>query len=563
MARKCNKSDLQSLPKCARDFIKLVIIKMRYRKKVRADVQDELSAHFEDELRDCATDKEKEQKAQQLIEQFGDAKLLGILLRRAKKRCRPLWRTVIARTFQAIGVLILCFIIYTIWFLTGKPTISVDYLAIINQMNKPELSEKDNAWPHYEKAIELYVKPSENLEETDTFRNYKEIKSFGDITAEEKKEVIDWVGQNQAAWQEFATASSKLHCYRKAEYNTKDEEKWLWNILMPELAELRGLSKLGIWRAKINVEQNKIQQSVEDCLVIIKTGRFWQNSKVSIVEQLVGLAISRLAHQEILHITETEKLSAAQLKRLQQQLLEIYPSGFPPMDIEGERLMFLDIVQHVFTDRGPGGGHLIPERLCFLNDALCGSQDFLSVETGLGETFLLAGPAMYHARRNETVAKGNEYYDQLAQISKMTPYERHINEIDEDEMILSLRKWRYVLISIFMPALGRASEVVYRVQILHEATITVLALQRWRLERNGYPADLDELVTAGYLNELPMDPYSDKPLVYKKTDDNFILYSVGRNFTDDGGEYGKDRKGKPRLWYSLDGDAIFWPIQRN
>ena len=85
-------TDLQNLPVAASDFINSVIKKMRYRKKVRLDVRAELTAHFEDQLRDCATDRDREQKAQQLIADFGDPKLLAVLLRRAKKRCRPLWR---------------------------------------------------------------------------------------------------------------------------------------------------------------------------------------------------------------------------------------------------------------------------------------------------------------------------------------------------------------------------------------------------------------------------------------------------------------------------------------
>ena len=105
MAKKLSDTDLQNLPACAAEFIKLVIKKMRYRKKVRADVQAELTAHFEDELRGCKTDQEKEQKARQLIEQFGDAKLLGILLRRAKKRCRPGWRNVFAKACQTVVTL--------------------------------------------------------------------------------------------------------------------------------------------------------------------------------------------------------------------------------------------------------------------------------------------------------------------------------------------------------------------------------------------------------------------------------------------------------------------------
>ena len=64
MVRKCKRSDLQNLPTCAAEYIELVIKKMRYRKKVQRDVQAELAAHFEDELRDCKTDEEKEQRGQ-------------------------------------------------------------------------------------------------------------------------------------------------------------------------------------------------------------------------------------------------------------------------------------------------------------------------------------------------------------------------------------------------------------------------------------------------------------------------------------------------------------------
>jgi len=112
MKKKLSQVDLRYLPRCAGEYIKLVIKKMRYRKQVRADVLAELASDFEEELKECTGDEQKQQIARQLIEEFGDVKLLAALLRRAKKRCRPLWRTVVARTFQAFGALILCLIIY-------------------------------------------------------------------------------------------------------------------------------------------------------------------------------------------------------------------------------------------------------------------------------------------------------------------------------------------------------------------------------------------------------------------------------------------------------------------
>jgi competence protein ComGC len=240
-------------------------------------------------------------------------------------------------------------------------------------------------------------------------------------------------------------------------------------------------------------------------------------------------------------------------------LSEVYSEGYPPMNIEGERLAFLDIVQNVFTDGGPGGGHLIPQKWSWWMD----NENDFEMWKDFGLLMPLSTAAsIIHARRDETVSKANEFYNRCAENAKITPYEKHIGKVGSTEKILfSLSEYRYFLLRFFMPALDRVSEIVYRGKTSHEATVTILALKRYRQEKNEYPANLNELVTAGYLKELPMDPFSDKPLMYKKTDDDFTLYSLSYNFTDDSGEPGKDREGRVRKWGD-NGDAVFWPVQK-
>jgi hypothetical protein len=58
-----------------------------------------------------------------------------------------------------------------------------------------------------------------------------------------------------------------------------------------------------------------------------------------------------------------------------------------------------------------------------------------------------------------------------------------------------------------------------------------------------------------------MDPYSDKRLVYKRTDDSFLLYSVGPNFEDDSGRISRDGDGNVEKWPD-EGDAVFWPVAK-
>jgi hypothetical protein len=40
-----------------------------------------------------------------------------------------------------------------------------------------------------------------------------------------------------------------------------------------------------------------------------------------------------------------------------------------------------------------------------------------------------------------------------------------------------------------------------------------------------------------------------------------MLYSVGSNFKDDGGQIARDANGKVK-YYADEGDWVFWPVQK-
>ena len=86
-----------------------------------------------------------------------------------------------------------------------------------------------------------------------------------------------------------------------------------------------------------------------------------------------------------------------------------------------------------------------------------------------------------------------------------------------------------------------------------------MALQRWQAEKGSYPATLDQLVIAGLLGELPMDPFGDGPLTYRRLNEGFTLYSFGTNLTDNGGKPGITRRGTIKNWTD-NGDTVLWPV---
>ena len=71
--------------------------------------------------------------------------------------------------------------------------------------------------------------------------------------------------------------------------------------------------------------------------------------------------------------------------------------------------------------------------------------------------------------------------------------------------------------------------------LVNEAQIAC-ALERYRLAHGEYPETLDALVPQ-FIEKLPHDIIGGQPLHYRRTaDGKFLLYSVGWNETDDGGQ---------------------------
>lgn len=71
-------------------------------------------------------------------------------------------------------------------------------------------------------------------------------------------------------------------------------------------------------------------------------------------------------------------------------------------------------------------------------------------------------------------------------------------------------------------------------QMLRDAAIVGIASERYRLAKGTWPASMNDLIPT-YLKAIPLDPYSDKPLLYRVLPDGIAIYSVWFDGNDDGG----------------------------
>jgi len=568
---------LENLPACAVEFIKLVIRKMRYRKKVQADVQAELTSHFEDELIDCKTDEEKEKRAERLIAEFGDVKLLAVLLRRAKKRCRPFWRTAVARAFQAVGVIILCFILYVVWFLSGKPVITTNYVAELNRMVKPDADESQNAEPLYNRAIELYGKIPDDISKLFETQYIK-------ANAEEKQRIAEWITDNEEMFNIIIAGTKKPYYW--SNYGESDGVENVMDILMPHLPGFRKLVFALRCRIWLRAEQGLYEDAFGDIVACYRIGQHLRGDKL-VIEQLVGIAIEALSVQTVRDIISQYEIDSATLSELQKGFEQMITDEDFVVSFKAEKLLAYDIIQRTFTD-GPGGGHIIPKSVSQLypevqiiggtslrdhrpSPVKTQGQDWISdiryeiSELGgfIYEACSFCKKTSYilflHPDKKQTLQALEGLYDYWEVIRIKTPAQIRAEGIDVEKETMEIVKGN-ILMQESAPAIGRVFAQDYANKVSVEAVITIIAILRYNKDVGRYPENLNELIITNYLEELTMDPYSDKPLVYKKKGEGFILYSVGPNFIDDGGTVAVVN-GRTRKWGTKEqGDIVLWPV---
>lgn len=141
------------------------------------------------------------------------------------------------------------------------------------------------------------------------------------------------------------------------------------------------------------------------------------------------------------------------------------------------------------------------------------------------------------------------YASELAYLDMAEKHIEAANYLHREAVALGM--WQAELSSrfrlTFHRVLADSAERVYRRLIVTRdndlvrlsGTQTVLALEAYRSRYGEYPADLDELrARLGW--EIPYDVFSGKDFVYKPSASGFLLYSIGENLQDNGGDEMKD-----------------------
>jgi hypothetical protein len=299
-------------------------------------------------------------------------------------------------------------------------------------------------------------------------------------------------------------------------------------ILLPHLASIKRVSQTLQLRSLAAFQNVQTEQALADIKLSLRLTESLRTEPM-LISHLVRIAMLQITLQPIYEGLAGHCWSDAQLAELESELARVDFLKDYQLAMRGELSLF-QVGAMDFFRRHPGAllsnfittldhsrpsafdnwlaktaVHLIPSGWFFQNQLRCARmmvKHYIPLADVKRNIFLPSGVRQADAALETETAK-------------ITPY-----------------NW---LERLLLPALSKAAKKFGYAQSSTDLARTAIALERYRLAHGQYPESLNALAPQ-FIAQVPHDVINGQPLKYRReANDQFVLYSVGWNETDDGG----------------------------
>jgi hypothetical protein len=571
------------LPREAASLVTNVARRTKLWRNEKTDVAEELVAHFQDGLN-------AGHSVESLIQSFGEPGQAARLIRRAKKRGRPVLWQALMWTTRGLAIFLAVYLMLAVYYLLGDVSPTTNYLALLNR-EAAAVPEDERAWPLYREAlVDLGYSTKETgwlplgvrLESRPGDYDWPQLASFLMKHADSLAEIRAASARPQLGYAiGFEIHPEDMELVGEQPTNPPNEGEVhppLFTVLLPHVQALQGCAGLltaDVYRA---ISIGDADTAYADVVAIL--GISQQLSKEPfIVSGLVGLGVERSGIDSIQHVLSErpEAWSDRQLIELAHRLSASRPDV--TAWLESERLFSLDTFQRIYSDDGQGGGEITYEGLRFLGSSLNKLRPYFPLDSNSPAHDPLIAVGMPIAvslmgSRREVVEEANRLFAMgKADLNVPLWDQSRFQWSDELERIEKSRRLslRYAPISIVMPGIDWMRFQTERQDGFVDGAMIGIALELYRRERGDWPQSLDELVPR-WLPSLPIDRINGGPLGYRIIDGRPVVYSLGNDTRDDGGRLPDECKGDrwkylprgPKPESHNEGDWVIWsaPAER-
>jgi hypothetical protein len=288
--------------------------------------------------------------------------------------------------------------------------------------------------------------------------------------------------------------------------------------LLPHTQDVRGIANLLGYDVLLRAQQEDIDGALTSCRAILNAGRSIGDEPF-IISALVRIACRATSVVKTQRALAQGQPTETALVQLQQLLEKEETEPLTLIALRGER----------------AGANQFMEALQAGKNSLSAAQ--------LEKTAGLSGPGAQGPTLEEELdmrspgftksqhAAMLRYMNRAIEIAKLAPQEQRqqFQELD------ATRNDQPILVRLVYTSLSKFVAAQQRSQAQLRCAAAALAAERYRRAKGAWPPDLDALVAAGYLRELPTDIYDGKPLRFKRLENGLVIYSIGPDGEDNGG----------------------------
>ena len=337
-------------------------------------------------------------------------------------------------------------------------------------------------------------------------------------TSEVAEKYLAWSDQFEPDFDLIREALKRPYARMGGDYTVPAE------IPIPNFVNSRALAQVLAQRTKCYLLLGQPDKALHE-ITLLNSSREWLEAAptgkpMTLMAAMINVAITGLYVESIADGLEKNSWQEPQLAALQQQLAAINLEpivasafAFEPMAVCRD----LEIMKpsEVFYVNGPNHGvklrdrllDLIPRGWIYQNMAVIARMEFQN-QSAFDLTHNLFLPSVAQSVYSET--------GQIVSQARFSPYS--------------------FLTTVTFPNFVVATQTFSKKQTLVNECQIVCALERYHLAHGEYPETLDMLIPQ-FIEKMPHDIIGGEPLHYRRIDDGkFLLYSVGWNEMDDGGQ---------------------------
>ncbi len=301
----------------------------------------------------------------------------------------------------------------------------------------------------------------------------------------------------------------------------------LVGTLMPHVQEVREVAHLLCLDAQRLALDGDGAGAIRSCRAALNAGRSLGDEPATI-SQLVRVACARLSLRALEQTLANTEAPAASLEELQRALAEEAEEPLQLIAARSDRVSYYNCLE------------------------VMRSGQFNRASYGVRSSFLgsTADDWIDRGRARACLAAYLRFTNEVVEIAKW-PVE------EQQEPLKGLRK-PSVKLPPLLDGLTRGLEWPKQGAAFHRVKAELrcaaaLAAERYRMAEGRWPESLDVLVPR-YLDAVPSDPFDGQPLRLRRLPDGLVIYSVGTDGVDDGGNLDRKKPTAPgtdigfRLW---------------